>query len=270
MPNRVQVYNAIGGLALTLPIGMDLAGPYFVTKIDGLGPVKAEIITTGYAASDGEVYQTSKTGKRNLVISLGYRANYSTGASIEKIRKELYAALPPKAVVKLRFFDEEDAPVEIKGYVESHEPDIFAQDPTVVISILCTLPYFNALSPVTLNSYNNSMLELNYPGSALTGFLFDLYVDRTISNVRLQNLVDKDIVYAGTLIAGDTLSISTVKGSKFIKRTRSGVATSVLNGLTSGALSMEIGPLTEFLGAAVPGVDDMSTRLTYTPKYVGI
>lgn len=267
MLTSVEVYNAIGVLALTLH--MDCVtnnSPYQINSITGDGPVGASISSTPYATQDGEGYDSSRVGPRNLVFNLGLRLGFET---VRKLRNRLYGVVPPKAKVTLRFIDDEEPDVEIDGYVETHEPSIFTKDPGVVFSVLCLLAPFKALKPTVISTYANKIIDLNYEGSADTGFLLELYIDRDLSLVTLKNGVDPNLVYNGQLLEGDKLLISTVPGSKYIKRTRDGNTYSVLDWLVGGSLSMQIGPLTTGL-QVVAGAANLAAKVTYTTKYVGI
>jgi len=270
MLTTVEVYDALGRMSKRLHMGYTQGSPYIIKKIEGLGPVAASIVTTSYSAQDGETYQSAKAGMRNVVLTLGYRANYAVGDSIQKVRRDLYASLPPKADIKLRFIDDEGVTVDINGYVETHEPAIFSEEPEVVISILCPQPYFRGLKAVVLDGYTNTAIDTNYVGDALTGFFLELFVDREISMVTVKNNLDRDIVFNGGLYNGDKLAISTVKGEKSIRRTRTSDTVSVLGGLISGSLSMDIGPLIEYIRVTVPNSVQIPLTITYTPMYVGL
>ena len=50
--------------------------PIHIRDITGLGPVKAEIATTPFATSDGELFQGSTVGKRNIVMTLGFNPDW--------------------------------------------------------------------------------------------------------------------------------------------------------------------------------------------------
>lgn len=275
MLNAISVYDETNTPVGRLPVAeYDGSTPYIVKNIDGVDPVRATISTTSYANQDGGFYQSAKTEMRNIVLTIGYRHDLTSGKSIQTIRREMYGVFDPKAQVKLRFIDSDEAPVEIYGYVESHETSMFSRDPEVQISILCPDPYFRAIRPVTLSATNNNPIYTSYFGTAETGFLFEMFVNRNVEGTLLRAYISDDnyydIHYGGSLVPGDVLSISTERANKFVRRTRGGETLSVLNGITRGELSMTINPRTDRLYTAVGEPRTIPYRITYTPKFIGI
>lgn len=275
MLNAISVRDETNTPVGRLPVAeYDGSTPYIVKNIDGVDPVKATISTTSYANQDGGFYQSARTEMRNIVLTIGYRNDLTSGKSIQTIRREMYGVFDPKTLVKLRFIDSDEAPVEIDGYVESHETSMFSRDPEVQISILCPDPYFRAIRPVTLSSTNNNPVYTSYLGTAETGFLFELFVNRNVEGTLLRAYINDDnyydIHYGGALVSGDVLSISTERGNKFVRRTRGGETISVLNGITRGQLSMVIGPRTDTIYTFIGEPRTIPYRVTYTPKFIGI
>lgn len=109
---------------------------YSVVFIDGLTPVKAEVSSAAYAGIPGEHIQGSRVGKRNIVLTLDPRPSYSTGGTVESVRKRLYNYLSPQSKVDLSFLTETNT-YNISGIVESFESPLFVQLPRFQISILC-------------------------------------------------------------------------------------------------------------------------------------
>lgn len=275
MLNAITVYDEANTLVGRLPVAeYDGSTPYIVKNIDGVDPVRATISTTSYANQDGGFYQSAKTEMRNIVLTIGYRPDLTSGMSIQEIRRSMYSVFDPKARVKLRFIDTDEAPVEIEGFVESHETSIFSRDPEVQISILCPDPYFKEIRPVSISSTNNNPVYTSYLGTAETGFLFEMFVNRNVEGTLLRAYINDDnyydVHYGGALVPGDVLSISTERANKFVRRTRGGETLSVLNGITRGQLSMVISPRTDRLYVAVGEPRTIPYRITYTPKYIGI
>lgn len=161
-----------------LPLGsLDLANndPIQIHNIDGLGPVKADISSTPFATGKGELYQGSSVPKRNIVIALGLNPNWED-QTISSLRHLLYGYLMPQAWCKLRFFSDDMPVVDIEGYVESLEPNIFAQDPELQCSIICPKPDFIEVDAIIFDGVvGDSALEFDYYGNVDTGF--ELRVD---------------------------------------------------------------------------------------------
>ncbi len=110
-----------------------------VRKIEGLGPVKASITTTDISSGDGKVYNNARKSTREIKFTIGL----TMMPTIEACRHEVYKYFPPKQKVKIRVVtDLRD--LFTYGYVEENDPDIFSDDETVDIDVLCLNPYFQA------------------------------------------------------------------------------------------------------------------------------
>lgn len=127
---------------LTINLFNPKSSGFDVRKIDGLGPVKANITTTKLVTTDGDYYNSARANGRNIVITLGFNIVPELGIkSIEDCRQLLYKYCPLKK--KLRFtVITDNREVYTYGYVESNEPDIFSEDETSQISLICPFPWF--------------------------------------------------------------------------------------------------------------------------------
>jgi len=122
-----------------------------IRNIEGLGPVKADVATTGYATGRGEISTGSSIPKRNIVLTLGLNPNW-VDQSMSSLRQLLYQYFMPESWVHLTFFFSDDFPsVYIDGIVESFDPNIFSQDPEIEISILRLKPDFSGVATIGLS-----------------------------------------------------------------------------------------------------------------------
>lgn len=184
MITKMEVFSAQPS-APELPLGGTLASddPIHIRNIDGLEPVTAEIATTPFATSDGELFQGSTVGKRNIVMTLGFNPDYEGDQTVSGLRQRLYAYLLPKAWTKLRFFSDHLPVVDIEGYVESLKPNIFSQDPEVQCSVICPRPDFIDPDAVVLNGQvDDGTAEnvIDYIGTVPTGF--EMRVQHSVGN----------------------------------------------------------------------------------------
>lgn len=163
---------------LTLPI-LDILGenPLQIKGIDGLEPVKADIITSPAGALDGELYSGSSIGKRNIVIKMGLNPNWQD-QTIESLRAELYKYFMPRLGTRLRLTSTHLPTCEIIGYVENMDPNIFSKDPEIQISIICPKPDFVAVNESVVNgAVVDSGVDttlIDYPGSVPSGLTLDV------------------------------------------------------------------------------------------------
>lgn len=175
MIQRMEIFSSRQD-APVLPLNGGTANedPIQIRDIAGLGPVKAEITTTPFANSDGEILQGISVGKRNPVITVGLNPDWQE-QTLADLRQLLYAYFMPKQWVKLRFYTEYLPVVDIEGIVESMEPAIFSKDPEIAISIICTRPDFIDTNPTFLNGVVDNgdpvtEVEFTYEGTVETGF----------------------------------------------------------------------------------------------------
>lgn len=230
MLSKVEVRNPQGDL-LTLTFE-DETG-LLVTKIDGLGPVKATLVGSDFANLDGQQYQSARRELRNIVVQLGLEPDY-TMETVEGLRKRVYGFFMPKAPVALRFFPIEIPTVDILGMVESCDPAIFSDEPAIDISILCFNPDFLDVNPVTINEETTSTeteILVDYDGTVETGVKLTLELDRDIDEFTFYHRAPNDelriLEFSYALLAGDVLVIDTRVGEKGATLTRSSTTSSV-------------------------------------------
>lgn len=206
---------------------------FIVKDIQGLGPVKAAVVSSKFATLDGEQYHSSSRGNRNIIIKLGLKPDYGQEYAYD-VRQQLYNIFMPKEAIKLRFFMDNkftgqlNYNVEIDGVVEYAEPSIFSKDPEFDISVICHDPHF-----IHMNSHNFGGLsvddetysELSYIGNVDSGFVFKFFPNTTLlatptipsftlSHLRPDGLINT-IEYYDDLSDGDTVEISTIPGNKY-------------------------------------------------------
>lgn len=262
------------GTLLSLPLD-DISSGITVEDIEGLDPVKATIVSSGYASRDGVQYQSSRREARNIKITLGLEADYIM-SSIRELRKQLYGFFLPKSPVSLRFYDSEGLTVDIPGRVESCDTPLFTDKPSVDVSIICFDSDFLDTSPTeisnsTVSGASDSIVQ--YAGDIGTGFIFTLNVDRDLTEFTIYNRPPDDVTrtldFAATLQVGDVLTISSVSGSKEITLTRSGVDTSLLYGMSPQSSWIEFFPGENHYRVYAEG-DAIPYSISYITHYGGL
>ena len=160
MITSVKVIHQNGSSWMTCVLDDPESSGYALTSIEGISPGKANINIKDIATLDGGVFQNSRLPVRNIVLNYlimdyvrmdepPYALKYEP---IEKSRKDFYNWFGLKKLVTIII--ETDYPLlgggirryMIQGYVESVEPDIFSQEESIQVSILCPRPYFQLLN----------------------------------------------------------------------------------------------------------------------------
>lgn len=140
MIKTVSVANQFGDKISTNFVGAYEA-PYVITKIEGHGPVGADINLTQFATNDGAMYNSARVGERTLTLTLAVVAQ--PGKTIEHARQWIYKTYAVKNRVEMAFTTDTGTYI-MTGYVEKCEPDIFEKITKVKITIVCPDPYFYA------------------------------------------------------------------------------------------------------------------------------
>lgn len=262
MIKSIEVINSSGESLLIELLKPQQSG-FLITKIEGLGPAKANINLTELTGSDGSTFNSARLDERNIVIS----AALLMEPTIEAVRLKSYKFFPIKKKITLKI-ETDTRKVRIDGYVESNEPDIFSENESIDISIICPNPYFydddNSGKQVTVfygldpsfefpfsnesttqpllefgNIQNYTEQTVYYEGDADTGIVITMYAIGEVSNISIYNTLTREEMHLDTakietltghgIQSGDTIIISTVIGDKSITLLRDGVYTNVLN-----------------------------------------
>jgi hypothetical protein len=267
------------GNLLSLPLEDDSSG-LRVAKVEGLDPVKASLVSSGFANSDGEIFQSSKRETRNIKFNIELDPDPESGDTVRDLRKKLYRFFMPESEVRLTFVLEEGLDVDIVGRVESCETDHFSQEPAVDISIICFDPDFVDPTPIVVNdgmfTSNADPTVIDYEGTVEVGVVItlgpivqeipDFVLYHTLPNDEVRTLEFDNI----TLEVGDTLTISTVFGSKGASLTRAGTSSSALYGISpqSNWITLEPGENQLKLYSSVAGGSPWAVE--YVNKYGGL
>lgn len=239
-------------VSLTLTLAKPEEYGIYVTSIDGLGPVKANLSLSSRPYVDGSLLTGNVVSERTITVNL----TLDPDGSVEETRQMLYRAFPVKAA--LDFFVKTDRrKYAISGYVESFEPGIFKDKQTISIGIRCPDPYFYDSAvledPVTplgaamprfefpFGSDDTPILEFGvienqsqythyYDGQVVSGMEIELEIRQTlVEPVYVANSTHDEVVSffrtygaLGVLQAGDKLLIDTTPGSRNVRLTRNG------------------------------------------------
>lgn len=263
MINSIKITNYRNeSLEITLREAVPKHG-LLITKIEGLGPVKATINMKDNSLVDGSKFNSARAQKRNIVLTM----RLLEAPTIEDSRQLTYKYFPLKK--RLRFqVDTDNRSLYTYGYVESNEPDIFSDKETVKISILCEDAYLHMVDamatstvsvvnpkfefPFDNNSLNEKLIEFGeierkqecnvfYEGDVETGVLIKGYAYGTVKNVTIYNIltrgriiINTDIVETLTgqgIVSGDTVIINTNIGQQNAQLLRGGTYYNILNAI---------------------------------------
>lgn len=273
MLEKVEVRNYSGGV-LTFLLE-DPASGFVVRDIQGLDPVKAILASSGFAGVDGAQFQSARRESRNILAIIGLEPDYAT-QSVKSLRDTLYDVIMPKDRCSVWFFDTDESLVYIDGRVESIETELFVQEPYATISIMCFDPDFVDPEDTIFNEDtvdDETEILVEYSGTVDTGFVFNLFVDRVLTEFTIYQRTPADEIitlsFSGDLEAGDTLQIRTGVGEKRAQLTRGGVLTSVLYGLSTPTNWLTLSRGSNHIRVFAEG-DPIPYELFYSTKYGGL
>ena len=302
MINSIIVTNYLGE-QLTLDLMNPESSGFAVREISGLGPCKATINTTEVSTNDGSIYNSARLNTRNIVFDLVF-----IGSDIEAIRQMSYKFFPIKKSVSL-FIIADNRICTTTGYVESNEPDIFSENESASISIICPDPFFYSASanintttfygeeplfefPFENNSLTEKLIEFGsinavtdanvfYEGDAEVGVTITVHAVGEAKNISIYNTgtrekmkIDTDkiaTITGSSIIAGDDIIICTIRGKKSIQLLRAGVYTNILNALDKESDWFQLAKGDNvFAYTADEGVNNLQFRVQNDVIYEGV
>lgn len=264
------------GESLTLELTKPWDTGLIVQEITGLGPSQANIVSNEVSNGDGSMFSYARMENRNILITLGIIGRpYPDYESVEKCRLKTYKYFQIKKQVEL-MIETDTRTVTCTGYVERNEPNIFSQNETAQISIICTDPYFyevggEALAfsgvipefefPFSNESVNMNLIEfgemrlhtradVHYEGDVDTGMVITIHAIGDTKNITLVNVdtreqmkidVDKIKNLTGYEFgSGDDIIISTKKSEKSVYFLRNGIYTNIISCVNKDASWFQI------------------------------
>ena len=260
---------------------------YSVKSILGLDPPDGVINTTRNAGQDGSVFNSAYMDNRTVTITLAIES------PAEENRLELYKYFKIKQPVILHYTNG-SRDVWIRGYTQSMPIAFFDKKETAQIVILCPEPYFNDVETVqqdliSIESLFEFPFEIESPvafsrivvgvekslinfGDVPIGFKVTIDALGAITNPVVYNTQTNEFIKLNdTLAAGDLVEISTVKGSKYIRKTSNGSTTSLIGKLAQGSTWIQLLPGDNvFATAATSGSEYIKASFEYTYQYEGV
>lgn len=237
MITEVKAYSSLQSAPQLLLVDNGRAETDFIQirDIQGLDPVAASIGAVPLGSSDGEVFTGSSVRSRNIVLTVHPNPDWSNW-TFEGLRRLLYAYFMPKQDARLVFYSDDMPTVDIQGVVESVTANPFSSDPELLVSIICTDPYFKTISPITLSGENGDIVDIDYKGNIESGVQIrvDWVSNPEPTSVKIQNL---EIVIEDPSVLSSTqyLQVSSLPKDKYIKRFEEAVEESLLSFVKAGS-----------------------------------
>lgn len=264
MLKRFVITNHLGE-SITLDLLHPEYSGFIVKKVDGLGPVKANINFTELATNDGSIDNSARLESRDIVFDLIFLDD----PSIEENRLKSYKYFPVKRKIKI-LVETDNRLCETSGRVELNEPAIFEKQTGCQISIRCPNSYFyssgvkgiqntvfNSVTPLFSFPFSNPSLnqkliqfgrisqrsEANilYDGDSEIGITIKIHAKGLVEKLAIYNITTREKIQLNDakintltgekITAGDDIIIRTTKGEKGAILIRGGIEYNILNAL---------------------------------------
>lgn len=265
---------------------------YQVVSITGLNPPKAQINTTPIVGLDGAKFNSSKLETRNIVITI--RLN----GDVEANRQALYNFFVTKKWCRF-YYTNGSRNVYIDGYVDSVECDLFSSGEMAQISIICTDPYFKALTeiitevsnirglfsfpfsindgePIPFSEYEDVPTARIYNDSdGDTGVIIKVLVNANISMIKLQKTNTGEFLQLNdSFLIGDKITINTNVGQKLIELKRGSTTSNLFSKLTNNSVFFQLNQgfnvFSYITSSGNTDNEDLTVDFLYRKSYRGV
>lgn len=209
--------------ALALPIlGVTPKESLLIRKVTGLDAPDRDLFI-GDFSRDGGIYQGSRVGNRNVVMTLDLNPNPALGETVRGLRDLLYKTFMDPLIdadyVELVLHDDDDNVRNLYGYTEKLETEIFDSETMAQVSMICPDPYIrDVVERVLLNPSGIwNIVPFTYGGTAETGFEVEVHMSADVAVLNLTNN-NKTMVITDTLTSGTAVYVNTSRGTRDVRK----------------------------------------------------
>lgn len=270
-------------------INLTQNGNYALLSVGGLTPPAAIINTAVIATSDGAVFNSSRLGTRNIVLTV------APLNSIETNRINLYKYFKAKQYIKL-YLENNTRSVWIDGYIDKIDGNLYSEKQQLQISIICPDPYFKDTA-TGLYTFSNviDLFEFPFaieetPGIPIsemgeyveiaitnnsddeTGVIITLLANDNVTNPTIYNMTtNENFALNISMETGDVITIDTRRGHKTVTLNRDSVITNILNDMNQGSswLTLPVGD-NIFSYTCDTGAEYLNVSVELQPIYEGV
>lgn len=270
-------------------INLTQNGNYALLSVGGLTPPAATINTAVIATSDGAVFNSSRLGTRNIVLTI------APLNSIETNRINLYQYFKAKQYIKL-YLENNTRSVWIDGYIEKIDGNLYTEKQQLQISIICPDPYFKDTT-TGLYTFSNVIDLFSFPfaieetpgipiselgeyveiaitnnSDDETGVLITLLANAAVTNPTIYNMTTNEHFALNiSMETGDVITIDTRRGHKTVTLNRNSVITNILNDMAQGSawLNLVVGD-NIFTYTCDTGAEYIEISVELQPIYEGV
>lgn len=233
---------------------------YYVIGVQGLTRPATTVNTSTGGTVDGSFYNSSRVEQRNIVLDIVINGD------IETNRQRLYQIFPAKTKCTI-YFANANRNVQIDGYVETLDGDLFVQREQIQISIICPRPYFEDLEmiytelskivrkfefpfaieesePIPFSEIvDYPLCTINNSGDVACGCIMTVEFTLQVTTLTIYNTTNQTFIgFSYAFSAGDTLTINTNTGQLSAIVTHDGANINILNYLIANSTWFKLSP----------------------------
>lgn len=265
--------------------------PFLLETCDGCYSVKNNVTMSDNTMLDGATYQGSVAAKRNIVLGLRDRENYTDNRNT---LNKLFKSASPGTLIYRDGINERT----IAYYVESINSDGLDRPRRYTVSLLCDDPFFYALDDVEVmmaswekafefqHQFLATKEELGYRSAVRSqeiynenatdeiGLTITIECTGAVENPKITHVESGESITVGStahpfvLESGDVLVITTQTNNKHVKLTSGGVTTEVNEYLTEDSEFIQLQRGYNNIGySASSGESNMAITLSYRMRY---
>lgn len=289
--NRTITCSNANGFSMTF--GETALSPFLLVSASGCYSAENNVTISENTMTDGGAYQGSIAKIRNIVLTLKDNSNHVYNRNL---LDALFKAGEPGTLV----FMEDTNERQIEYYVESVNSTGEYGARTYTVSLLCPDPFFYAMSDITVTlaewignfEFEHQFISggeefgyrslqriqniVNEQAEDGVGMNIVINASGTVVNPSIIRVESNEAITLGsesipfTMVAGDSVRITTSDNDKHVYLTHEGITTEVNQYITEDSVFIQLMRGTNNIGYyADVGEDAMSVQISYRLKFAG-
>lgn len=257
---------------------------FVLSGVDGMTETSIDISSSDVPYSDGDTINSMRAQPREMVLYFTIKQ----GRNVESVKRAVLSVIKPKQSGTL-LWKQNGRELAIVGAVESVSMPRFTDNVTMQISLYCSDPFWNDAqyivnqidliikkhyyavtfpmgSGIVMGQYDFQLTRsFENVGDVAVGLEITIIATGAVNNPKLERSDGLFFGVAETMVAGDTIKISTIKGKKTVTKNGVNIMPKVIPGSTW--LQLEVGE-NVFTISSDEAKPEMYFVFEYKQKYV--
>lgn len=250
---------------------------YNIESMTGLG---ADNIVSRYygVSSSGQKFHNLSVEDREIAIKILLNPKFSENKTYSDLRDDLYRAINSSrtGLITIKFKNGSTVVAVVSGQSSKFEPDLFAKDPSVTLTLKSDDPMLKAPNPVVVPIAGAGVALTTIQDDISTawhGFEFVMNINAELGNLTLTDPDDPgwffEIGPGGIFVAGDVLHFSSNLNNKKLYVVRAGQTIHLADKIAPGSSWPIIFPRQNKFACNAVGVGTW-VSFSYYPTFWGV